>query len=411
MPGTTATANQTRRNHYVPRWYQRRFLENGRDHFFYLDLRPDKIKSANGTIYERNSILKWGPSRCFYHDDLYTISFGNWSSDQIEKLFFGPIDSNGQKAAKFFSDYSFREGVHDAFNALIPYMDAQRLRTPRGLDWLKKTIDLNNHSLVLIALRKIFQIHATMWTEGIWEIVSADESETKFLLTDNPVTFYNSSAFPGSQNCLYPNDVDLSALGTRTIFPLDLNRCLIISHIQYLRNPWANPSKSRTNARAYSPTMINLLDIQARRQLEEQEVLKINYIMKQRATRYIAASEHDWLYPENKIRKTLWSKLDEDWFLFPHLYKVPFSGGIAVGYRDGTSWAMDEYGRARNHPDYQDKQLHNLEWKMHLKAKIEWALKRKGKSNAHVDKRHFDSAGDSIMNQEVHNYESKKKPK
>jgi hypothetical protein len=47
--------------------------------------------------------------------------------------------------------------------------------------------------------------------------------------------------------------------------------------------------------------MKNLLDTQFGRELEEDEVLRINYILKRRATRYIAAAEEEWLYPEKRV--------------------------------------------------------------------------------------------------------------
>jgi hypothetical protein len=155
------------------------------------------------------------------------------------------------------------------------------------------------------------------------------------------------------------------------------------------------------NARAYEPTTLDLSHIQFGRELEEDEVLRINVMLKRRATRYIAATEEGWLYPETNVSTTHWSKLDHDWFLLPHLYKVPFSGGIVVGYADGTSWAIDEYGRTPDHPDYQDKRLHDREWIQHHKARIAWAMKRERRSIAHVDKFRDDDVHDEIMRSEL----------
>jgi Protein of unknown function (DUF4238) len=209
----------------------------------------------------------------------------------------------------------------------MPYMDAQRLRTPRGLDWLKLAARTTDQNRILRIMSSIFQMHATMWTEGVWEIVRADSSRTKFLLTDQPVTFYNPRVFPASPKTPYPLDAELEHIGTRTIFPLSPNRCLIITHLQLVRNPWANPSRVRVNARSYQTAMFDMQQIQTDRKLTENEVTKINFILKKRATRYIAAAEEVGLYPERRLSKTHWSKLDDDWFLLPNLYKVPFSSG------------------------------------------------------------------------------------
>lgn len=403
-----SSPNQTHRNHYVPQWYQRRFLEKGDSHFYYLDLTPETKISDGGTKYRRRALLKWGPKKCFCHEDLYTLKLASWSTDQIEKSFFGPIDAHGEKAVEFFSNFSMREGVHEAFGALLPYMDAQRLRTPRGLDWLKRVADIRNHTLTLLVMRRIFQRHATMWTEGVWEIVNATQSPTKFLLTDTPVTFFNVGAFPNSKYCRYPNDVELGAVGTRTLFPLGLESCLLITHVQLVRNPWESPLQSRTNARGYDPTTADLSYIQFGRELEEDEVLRINIILKRRAARYIAATEKEWLYPEIKASTSHWSNLDDDWFLLPHLYKVPFSGGMIVGYKGGGSWARDEYGRKPTDPNYQDKRMRDREWARHLRAQIAWALKRRGKSVAHVDKFRHDEVEDKIMADQLKQFDAER---
>ena len=120
--------------------------------------------------------------------------------------------------------------------------------------------------------------------------------------------------------------------------------------------------------------------------------------MKRRATRYIAAAEEEWLYPERHASTTNWAKMDDDWFLLPHLYKVPFHSEIVVGWKDGTSWAQDEYGRNPGHPNFKDPKLHEEEWVRHEEAKREWAKKRVGKSVAHVDNiSRDDEVGDKIM--------------
>jgi hypothetical protein len=185
---------QARAHHYVPQWYQRRFLTSGQNRFYYLDLHPD-IEASNGVRHQRRSLLRWGPARCFYKDNLYTLKLANWSTDQIERHFFGAIDSRGQKAVEHFAMYDhFGEGAHEAYRALPQYMDAQRFRTPRGLDLLKSTINLQNDALTLLAMRDVFQFHTTMWMEGEWEIVRAQQSPTKFIVTDEPVTFFNAKA-------------------------------------------------------------------------------------------------------------------------------------------------------------------------------------------------------------------------
>ena len=81
-----------------------------------------------------------------------------------------------------------------------------------------------------------------MWMEGVWEIVRARQSKTKFIVSDNPVTFYCKSTFPS--DWLYPNDCNLKQIGTRTLFPLGPDSCLIITHLQLARNPKATPTET-----------------------------------------------------------------------------------------------------------------------------------------------------------------------
>nr|MCH9765410.1 DUF4238 domain-containing protein [Alphaproteobacteria bacterium] len=75
-------------NHYVPEWYQKRFLPNGQGKQWYLDLRPEKI-TKNGHTYLRRELLHWGPRKCFAQDDLYTTRWGSIENRDIEKFFFG----------------------------------------------------------------------------------------------------------------------------------------------------------------------------------------------------------------------------------------------------------------------------------------------------------------------------------
>ncbi len=125
------------------------------------------------------------------------------------------------------------EGTSSAFDSLTPYMGAQRFRTPRALDLIKKRLGAPRHNAALAMLHDVFQKHTTMWAEGVWEIVRAKQSPTKFLVTDDPVTFYCKHVFPSEWS--YPNEISLRQTGTRTIFSLGMDSCLIITHLQLVR--------------------------------------------------------------------------------------------------------------------------------------------------------------------------------
>jgi hypothetical protein len=289
------------------------------------------------------------------------------------------------------------DSVHNAFQYLNGYMGAQRFRTPRGLDEIRKrsaAANKNDSNAALIALRRMFQAYGTMWAEGIWEFVRAGQSPTKFIVSDNPVTFYCKVMFPSEWT--YPDDPSLKQIGTRTLFPLGPDCCLIITHLQLARNPWSTPTEFRENARFYERTMVDLTQIQFGRELEEAEVLRINYILKRRATRYIAAANEEWLYPEKRVATTEWRNLDDDWFLLPHLWKVPFTSEIVTG-GDDWAWAMDEYGRHPGHVHYRSKRMHEKDWITKEAAKKEWARKRAGKSLAQIDPFRHGDVNDRLM--------------
>jgi hypothetical protein len=317
---------QSHAHHYVPEWYQRRFLLPGASKYYNLDLQPEMIVQ-NGHTHQRKAIHHLGPDSCFYTDDLYALNFAGQTTDELEQSFFGTIDNFGAGAlAAVASFQGITDQICEAFQPFVRYIGAQRFRTPRGLEEIKQRFSWDQGNSTLYVLTRVFQSYATMWSEGVWEIVRATQSPTKFLVTDNPVTFYCRVLF--RDEWTYPNDPSLKQIGTRTIFPLGLDSCLIITHLQLVRHLWSTPTEFRENPRYYDQTMKHLGEIQYGRELEEDEVLRINYILKKRATRYLAAVDREWLYPERHASTTEWTALDDDWFLLPHLWKVGFTGGI-----------------------------------------------------------------------------------
>jgi hypothetical protein len=387
---------QSHSHHYVPQWYQRRFLTAGSTRYLCLDLHPETI-AQNGVSHQRRALLKWGPAKCFYRDDLYTLTFGPKTTDAMEKLFFGVVDDRGAVAVTRLANYQgIAEGMSDAIRNLGPYMGAQRFRTPRGLDEIKKRTPWGGGgpNAALNTLQHVFQSYTTMWSEGVWEFVRATKSPTKFIVSDNPVTFYCKVMFPS--DWIYPDDASLKQIGTRTLFPLGQDSCLIITHLQLARNPWSTPTEHRENARSYDQTLKHLGDIQFGRELDEDEVRRINYILKRRATRYIAAANEEWLYPERHVSITDWKSLDDDWFLLPHLWKVSFTSEIIMGGKD-WSWAMDEYGRHPGQRGFRNKRMREREWATRQVAQYEWAKKRVGKSFAQIDKFEHGDVHDKMM--------------
>ena len=127
----------------------------------------------------------------------------------------------------------------------------------------------------------------------------------------------------------------------------------------------------------YAPTMFDVRKVQTGRQISEQDVRAINFILKSRARRYVAAAEKDWLYPEKHLPSTMWNKLGDRYFLMPDPRKMSFTVDTIVGYKDGSAWGVDEYGRnpAREKRDAEVKKLRNHEFKTFDKHKDRWDAK------------------------------------
>lgn len=359
------------RNHYVPQWYQRRFLAPGQSKLWCLDLKPEVIKRPDGTSTTRKPLRHLGPVNCFQQDHLYTLYFGRYETDHLEKTFFGKVDAVGEKAVAFFADYGMRDGVHEAFNGMTDYLSAQLFRTPKGLSMLQALAGSKDHQRTLHVLRTAGQLYHTIWVESVWAVKHCKDSPTKLIISDSPVTTYNRRVFPGSAEVQGFGMAHIERIGTQTLFPLDGDHCLIITNTQYVRNPQGNPLKLRENPRYYAPAHFDLRKVQRGHALEEQEVVAINYILKSHARRYIASSNQEWLYPEKILTERNWHKLGGSrFFLQPDPRLVSFTTAIISGGKKG-SWGYNEYG----HFDLDGpraRKLRAVEWKTFQAAKQAW---------------------------------------
>lgn len=352
-------------NHYVPQWYQKRFLPlTGEAKFYYLDLCPDTFRDAKGVLRHRTALLRWGTPSCFQETDLYTTEFGSWKSTDIEKFFFGRVDTDGAAAINWFADFKHLSIDSDAFHALLNFMSVQKLRTPKGLAYvatLARTADKNR---ALIAMQKFQNLHCSIWSEAVWALLDATATRTKFLISDHPVTVYNRDCFPGSKWCRYPRDPEVWLIGTHTLFPLSLRRMLVLTNLAWVRNPYHKANRERPNPNPIRPARpFDFREIQTGRDLTEIEVNQINFIIKKRARHYIAAPVEAWLYPEQHIPSDHWRKLDYRYLLMPDPRSVTFSREMVIGYQRGASDIYDEYGRQPGEPGYKDEKRSHGEWR------------------------------------------------
>src|SRR5216683_2902453 len=101
-------SNEHRNNHYVPVWYQQRFLPpgQGNNELYYLDLKPPYLVDRNGVAKAKRATKLQGPRLCFFERDLYTRRVGSVKSTDIERVFFGQIDDHGRRTIDYISHFT-----------------------------------------------------------------------------------------------------------------------------------------------------------------------------------------------------------------------------------------------------------------------------------------------------------------
>jgi hypothetical protein len=335
-------------NHYVPQWYQEGFIprvEEARN-LQYLDLTPEKFTTPDGRLITDKEIRPLGPSKCFVQDDLYTRWFGEERNTQVEQNFFGQIDTNARNSIKYFSEYDHTSIDYNALHNMLPYLGSQRLRTPRGLAWLLSKTGITDKNQLLQVMVNMRNMYSAVWAECIWQIADTNHSETKFIISDNPVTVYNREI--GTHNRTWDrarSDPDITLLGSHTIFPLTMDKILILTHPGWAKNPYQNGMVRRPNINPDRPTMFNYTEIQIDRHLTEEEVRQVNFILKHKAQRYVAAYKKEWLYPENYVDPQTWRDFGDGRLLLPDPRSLNVGTQYFVGFEDGSTYAQDEYGR------------------------------------------------------------------
>ncbi len=314
-----------RHNHYVPEWYQKRFIPTSQidRELYYLDLRPESFVDGRGRVHERTGLHRWGFRFCFAERDLYTTQLNGVDSTEIEKQFFGAIDREGRKAVEYYTNFAHPWDGGNALQELMMYMSTQKLRTPKGLGWLREATGARDRNQLLAALLQLRQLYCAIWTVCVWLLADATWSDTKFIVSDHPVTVYTRRCGPRSQWCRGFNDPDIQLHATHTIFPLSMEKALILTNLSWVRNPYQSEVGVRPNPNPFRNTMFKVLDIQTLRHLSEQEVREINFIIKSRALRYIGAACEEWLHPELYVTKSDWNRYGQGYL---------FNAGPAFGH-------------------------------------------------------------------------------
>lgn len=364
-------------HHYVPEWYQRQFLPQTSPHsgeFFVLDKSPATSKLCPDglvrTIRTPRHVFTRGPHKLFQLKGLYSVALRGVREDAIERFLFGRLDNMGARACQLFNSWPVSTGfgppqgeISEQYGHpcqrmmdLLVFMNAQKARTPKGIAQIKhflaKSGQLGVSNNVIIAyFQQQRQLNCTVWAEGMWEIFSANTSDAKFLLSDDPVMIYNCDCYPASAACQYPHDPDPFWRGSRVIYPLSPNHLLVISHVEHVDDPSrAKARRPRRNARSHDDVILHYGDIINNRELSCEDVSKVNYLLKVRAAKYIASPKKDDLYPENSVGQPTWCELDK--IFYPKYRSFRSKTTMMVGYEDGSVLHSNAFGERDTVPGW-----------------------------------------------------------
>ncbi|MCF7748504.1 DUF4238 domain-containing protein [Sulfitobacter sp. M39] len=342
----------TRKNHYVPRWHQESFFAPGKSKHVLLDLNPPTFKRGDGTVASGRCLFDSPTSRAFVAHDLYSTFFGAEVNDEIERMFFGDIDRRGADAVRAFCGND-QSAWQRHFKDLFEFLDIQKLRTPTGLAWLRRQYpeivrlgeilpDVAQNQLML-EMQSIRMLNATIWTTGVREIVSARRATAKFILSDHPVTVFNHAIPPSDRPNRHPEDPSIALKGSQTLFPLGPDHLLILTNLEYAKDPGTRPDAKRTFARNYQSTMMSTTEFIRTRYLTDDQVAEVNFVIKARANRYVAGSCREDVFPERLVSKS-WSDLRTT-FLPPPDELYRFGGKMYARFENGDVHYQDEFGR------------------------------------------------------------------
>ena len=393
-------ADDYRRHHYVPVWYQRRFLK-GNTSFRALDLKPNEYRDSLGRISIARSIHSRGPKKLFVESDLYTTFWPGGINTEIERFFFGRVDARAPESLDFWQSYDLSGWSERALQDFLLTVSLQRLRTPRGLSRLARLLKEFDRNKLLIAVQEYQTIFCAHLTEAVWQIVRAPSQSGGFLLTDNPVTIYNEKLRPTVGGRL----PEMWHNGSHAIFPLSHSHALIWTNLSWVRNPYAPAEKLRPNPDPLRTAWFDFREVQIGRELSVDEMHSINYILKYSSDRYIAAIDEESLFPERQFRFQGWKHLSKDWMLMPDPRGVTFGGELVIGWKDGKSSAFDEYGRRPWQSDFAEKKRNKREWETFHRFQGDFAKlygpERRGRSMS------FDRLDPEIDDEDYHQYHLK----
>ena len=194
-PNENQTKQVTRDNHYVPQWYQRGFMPKGRHKLFVRNLQPGVKKLPNGQALAEPELEELGQSLPSLSGICTRQDLARSSTTTSRRSSLAPSTKLGRTLSA--GGYlGIRLQIHRRFEDFFGYLDAQKLRTPKGLDWILKHYAGLQQLDLMLQMQALRQMHCAMWSECVREIVSASKATVKFLVSDHPVTVFNPKMDP-----------------------------------------------------------------------------------------------------------------------------------------------------------------------------------------------------------------------
>ncbi|GAG92996.1 unnamed protein product, partial [marine sediment metagenome] len=89
--------------------------------------------------------------------------------DEIERFLFGTIDKQGSEAVQSLVENDLNKLYH-LFTKFFEYMDIQKIRTPKGLDWIKANYPRLSQLQSLSEMQHLSKMNCTMWIEAVREL-------------------------------------------------------------------------------------------------------------------------------------------------------------------------------------------------------------------------------------------------
>lgn len=138
------------------------------------------------------------------------------------------------------------------------------------------------------------------------------------------------------------------------MFAVDAEHLLVLTNLEYAKDPaGVDLLAPRQNARFFGQTIARTDAWIRTRHLSRDQVRSVNFLLKSRARRYVAAGKKEWVHPE-AAGPVQWRDVGVA-LLPPEDELFHFGGEMYFGCEDGTSGYRDAYGRTTGAHEFLQK--------------------------------------------------------